>query len=116
MTITYKTKGTCSSKMTAEVEDGVIRSLQVEGGCDGNLQGISKLVVGMQVEDVIERLEGIRCGRKATSCPGPETGSLNQPAAHLGTDAPPVFFIECGPQWRPAGRPRSRGAHGHNRR
>ena len=44
MTITYKTKGTCSSKMTAEVEDGVIRSLQVEGGCDGNLQGISKLV------------------------------------------------------------------------
>ena len=69
MTITYKTKGTCSSKMTAEVEDGVIRSLQVEGGCDGNLQGISKLVVGMQVEDVIERLEGIRCGRKATSCP-----------------------------------------------
>ena len=70
MTITYKTKGTCSSKMTAEVEDGVIRSLQVEGGCDGNLQGISKLVVGMQVGDVIGRLEGIRWGRKATS-PGP---------------------------------------------
>ena len=73
-----ESRDSCSSKMTAEVEDGVIRSLQVEGGCDGNLQGISKLVVGMQVEDVIERLEGIRCGRKATSCPDQLARALKQ--------------------------------------
>ena len=55
--------------MTFEVEDGIVKSLQVQGGCHGNLQGISKLVVGMKVEDVIARLEGIRCGFKPTSCP-----------------------------------------------
>ena len=69
MTIDYKTKGTCSSRMLIEVEDGVVKSLQVTGGCNGNLQGLSKLVAGMKVEDVISRLEGIRCGFKSTSCP-----------------------------------------------
>ena len=69
MTIDYKTKGTCSSRMLIEVEDGVVKSLQVTGGCNGNLQGLSKLVAGMKVEDVISRLEGIRCGFKPTSCP-----------------------------------------------
>ena len=69
MTIDYKTKGTCSSRMLIEVEDGVVKSLQVTGGCNGNLQGLSNLVAGMKVEDVISRLEGIRCGFKPTSCP-----------------------------------------------
>ena len=69
MTIDYKTKGTCSSRMRIEVEDGVVRDIQITGGCDGNLQGLSKLVAGMKVEDVISRLEGIRCGFKPTSCP-----------------------------------------------
>ena len=69
MTIDYKTKGTCSSRMLIEVEDGVVKSLQVTGGCNGNLQGLSKLVAGMKVEDVISRLDGIRCGFKSTSCP-----------------------------------------------
>lgn len=69
MTIDYKTRGTCSTRMRIEVEDGVIRSLDVSNGCDGNLQGLSRLVAGMRVEDVIARLEGIRCGGKATSCP-----------------------------------------------
>ena len=69
MTIDYQTKGTCSRAMHIEVEDGVVKSLQVTGGCDGNLQGLSKLVAGMKVEDVISRLEGIRCGFKPTSCP-----------------------------------------------
>lgn len=55
--------------MIIEVEDGVVKSLKVIGGCDGNLKGISKLVEGMRAEDVIERLEGIRCGFKNTSCP-----------------------------------------------
>ena len=69
MTIDYKTKGTCSSRMLIEVEDGVVRDIQITGGCDGNLQGLSRLVTGMKVEDVISRLEGIRCGFKPTSCP-----------------------------------------------
>ena len=69
MTIDYKTKGTCSSRMRIEVEDGVVRDIQITGGCDGNLQGLSRLVTGMEVEDVISRLEGIRCGFKPTSCP-----------------------------------------------
>ena len=69
MTIDYKTNGTCSSRMRIEVEDGVVRDIQITGGCDGNLQGLSRLVTGMKVEDVISRLEGIRCGFKPTSCP-----------------------------------------------
>mgnify|MGYP003249035200 CR=1 FL=1 len=53
----------------AQVEDGVIQSVQVIGGCDGNLKGISSLLKGMKVEDAIQRMEGIRCGGKPTSCP-----------------------------------------------
>lgn len=69
MTIIYYPKGTCSRRMTIAVERGMIRSLAVEGGCDGNLKGISKLVQGMKVTDAIEKLDGIRCGSKSTSCP-----------------------------------------------
>ncbi len=69
MTIEYTPRGVCSRKMIIDVEDGAVKSLKVMGGCDGNLKGISKLVEGMQVKDVIERLEGIRCGFKNTSCP-----------------------------------------------
>ena len=65
MTIDYKTKGTCSSRMLIEVEDGVVKSLQVTGGCNGNLQGLSKLV-------------GIRCGFKPTSCPDQLAQALKQ--------------------------------------
>ena len=69
MTYTYRPRGVCSQLMEIEAEDGVIRSLRVYGGCDGNLQGISRLVAGMKVDEAIRRLEGIRCGRKPTSCP-----------------------------------------------
>jgi uncharacterized protein TIGR03905 len=69
MFFNYQPKGVCARQMTFEVEDGIVKSLQVQGGCHGNLQGISKLVVGMKVEEVIARLEGIRCGFKPTSCP-----------------------------------------------
>lgn len=69
MTITYRPKGVCSQLMQVEVEDGIIRKVEVQGGCSGNLQGISRLLVGMRAEDAIERLEGIRCGFKRTSCP-----------------------------------------------
>ena len=68
-TIDYQPQGVCSRLMRIEVDDGVVTSLQVMGGCNGNLQGIAKLVEGRKVEDVIARLEGIRCGGKPTSCP-----------------------------------------------
>lgn len=78
MTITYKPKGTCSRSMTIEVEGGVVESVQVVGGCSGNLQGLSRLVTGMKVEDVIGRLDGIRCGDKPTSCPDQLARALRQ--------------------------------------
>ena len=65
----YKTSGVCSSFIDIEVEDGIIQSVKFTGGCNGNLQGISALVKGMKVEDAIERLKGIKCGFKNTSCP-----------------------------------------------
>ena len=69
MTFTYRPQGVCSQLMEVAVEDGKIRRVEVVGGCSGNLQGISRLVVGMDVEEAISRMEGIRCGYKPTSCP-----------------------------------------------
>ena len=69
MTYTHKPRGVCSRRMDVEIEDGVIRSLDIQGGCSGNLQGISRLVEGMPVEEAIRRMKGIRCGFKDTSCP-----------------------------------------------
>lgn len=67
--IEYNTKGTCSRKIYLEIEDGVISSCRFEGGCSGNTQGVSALVIGMKPEDAIKRLKGIRCGMRPTSCP-----------------------------------------------
>ena len=69
MEYTYKTKGTCSREITFTVEDGKVKNVQFFGGCNGNLKGISALVEGMQIDEVIARIEGIKCGPKATSCP-----------------------------------------------
>jgi len=69
MTTVYRPKGVCSREFQIETEEGVIRSVTIIGGCDGNLKGISSLLRGMKVEDAISRLEGIRCGWKPTSCP-----------------------------------------------
>ncbi len=69
MKLTYKTSGVCSRTITAEIEDGIVKNVYFEGGCNGNTKGISALVEGMKVEDVIKRLEGIKCGFKGTSCP-----------------------------------------------
>ena len=69
MKLTYKTQGTCSSHIELEVEEGVIQQVFFWGGCNGNLQGISRLVKGMKVEEAIAKLEGIRCGNRVTSCP-----------------------------------------------
>lgn len=65
----YQPKGVCSSAIDIEVEDDVIKSVSFTGGCNGNLQGISSLVQGMKVEDAINKLGGIKCGFKNTSCP-----------------------------------------------
>ncbi len=69
MHYTYRPRGVCSQKMDFELEDGKIRSVQVTGGCDGNLKGIASLVAGMDIDEAIKRMEGIRCGFKPTSCP-----------------------------------------------
>lgn len=69
MTIEYRPRGVCSQLMRVTVEDGIVRDVQVLGGCNGNLKGIMSLVKGMKAEDVVEKLEGIRCGMKPTSCP-----------------------------------------------
>ncbi|MBO5418168.1 MAG: TIGR03905 family TSCPD domain-containing protein [Clostridia bacterium] len=65
----YKTRGVCSRKIEIDTENGIINSVRFFGGCNGNLQGISKLVEGQKIEDVIKRLEGIDCNMKGTSCP-----------------------------------------------
>ena len=70
MTYKFRPRGVCSQEMTVEVdEEGIIRNMQVYGGCSGNLQGISALVVGMPAQEAVRRLKGIRCGFKDTSCP-----------------------------------------------
>ncbi len=78
MTIDYRPKGTCSTRMLIQVEDGAVKSVEITNGCKGNLQGISRLVEGMPVEEVIRRLDGIRCGSKATSCPDQLAQALKQ--------------------------------------
>ena len=65
----HKTKGTCSQRIFFEIEDGKLKNVQFLGGCNGNLKGISSLVEGMDAEAVAARLEGTKCGMKATSCP-----------------------------------------------
>lgn len=65
----YKTQGTCSTNIELEVENGILKNVRFYGGCNGNLQGIAKLVKGMPVSEVIEKLEGISCGGRPTSCP-----------------------------------------------
>ena len=65
----YIPKGVCSNAIDINVNNGIIESVSFTGGCNGNLQGISSLVKGMKVEEAIERLKGIKCGFKSTSCP-----------------------------------------------
>ena len=65
----YKTSGTCSTMIDLEVDGDIIKSVAFTGGCNGNLKGICSLVRGMKVDDAIEKLQGIKCGFKNTSCP-----------------------------------------------
>ena len=65
----YNTRGVCSRKIDFEIEEGIVKNVRFLGGCNGNLQGIGKLVEGMTIEEVIEKLEGVNCNGKGTSCP-----------------------------------------------
>ena len=66
----YQTHGTCSQSILVELDPNhIIQSVEFVGGCSGNTQGVAKLVQGMTAESAIERMEGIRCGAKSTSCP-----------------------------------------------
>ena len=69
MKMTYQTTGTCSSKIELELEDGVLGDIAFTGGCNGNLQGIAALVKGMDAREAAQKLRGLRCGTKKTSCP-----------------------------------------------
>ena len=69
MTYSFRPQGVCSQQMQIELEGDIIRKLTVVGGCEGNLQGISRLVEGMKAEEAIAKLKGIQCGGKPTSCP-----------------------------------------------
>ena len=66
---TYTTSGTCSKEIHIEVDDGIIKEVKFLGGCPGNTQGVAKLCIGRSVNEVIDLLEGIKCGMRPTSCP-----------------------------------------------
>ena len=84
MTYNYRTKGVCSKEMHIELnDDHTIKSVQVLGGCDGNLKGIAKLLPGMKAEDAIARMEGTTCGPRPTSCPDQIAQNLKRALAEL---------------------------------
>lgn len=75
---TYEPKGVCSRRITFDIKNNVIQNVHFLGGCDGNLQGLSKLIEGMDPTDVIKKLSGIKCGNKNTSCPDQLATALKQ--------------------------------------
>ena len=84
MTYTYQNKGVCSRQTKVELaEDHTIQNIEVIGGCNGNLKGISRLLKGMKAEDAIERMEGTTCGPRPTSCPDQIAKNLKKALAEL---------------------------------
>ena len=86
-TISYKTSGTCSRRIDVVVDGDRIESVEFDGGCSGNTQGVSKLVAGMMVDEAISRLKGIKCGFKPTSCPDQLARALERLKAERGAEA-----------------------------
>ena len=78
----YTPKGVCSQKITFEIEDNKVKSVRFYGGCSGNTQGVARLVEGMDVDDAISRMEGIKCGFKSTSCPDQLAQALKEAAGN----------------------------------
>ena len=76
--MTYKTQGVCSQKIDFDIVDNKVTNVKFYGGCNGNTQGVARLVEGMDVHDAIARMEGIRCGFKGTSCPDQLAKALKQ--------------------------------------
>ena len=83
MTYTYKTKGTCSRQMTVEVEDGIIKNVNIVGGCMGNIEGMVRLVTGRPVDEIIGLLKGVQCGMRGTSCPDQLACALEEMKAQM---------------------------------
>lgn len=81
MNYQYTTKGTCSREIYFQIEDGKLTNVSFLGGCNGNLKGICSLVEGMDVQEVIKRLEGTTCGGKPTSCPDQLATALKEALA-----------------------------------
>lgn len=85
MILTYKTQGTCSRNIHLNIDDNdIVTDISFEGGCNGNLKGISALCVGMKVDDIIARVENIKCGFKNTSCPDQLAKALKEYKAKKG--------------------------------
>lgn len=85
MILTYKTQGTCSRNIHLNIDDNdIVTEISFEGGCNGNLKGISALCVGMKVDDIIARVENIKCGFKSTSCPDQLAKALKEYKAKKG--------------------------------
>ena len=78
MQYSYKTRGTCASKITFDLDDNKVHNVRFTGGCSGNTQGVAALVEGMDVDEAISRMRGIRCGSKPTSCPDQLATALEQ--------------------------------------
>ena len=78
MEFSYKTKGVCARSILIDVEDDTVKGVRFEGGCSGNTQGVAALIAGMKIDDAIQRLSGIRCGFKDTSCPDQLSRALIQ--------------------------------------
>ena len=77
-TISYKTSGTCSRRIDVVVDGDRIESVEFEGGCSGNTQGVAALIEGMDIDEAIRRMSGIKCGFKSTSCPDQLADALKQ--------------------------------------
>ena len=84
MEFSYITKGVCSRRIFVEIEDDIIKNVRFEGGCNGNTKGIAALAIGMKPEDVINKLQGIKCGFKNTSCPDQLAEALKEYLAEKG--------------------------------
>lgn len=78
MHFTYEPKGVCSRKLDFDIEDGKVKNIVFVGGCNGNLKGLSALAEGMPVEEAVQKLNGITCGPKQTSCPDQLATALKQ--------------------------------------
>ena len=86
MKFSYKTRGVCSNTIHFEIENNILKNVSYDGGCNGNLQGIGALVEGMDVDEVIRRVKGIRCGYKETSCPDQLAKALEGAKAKMEKD------------------------------